>query len=108
MKSKGFTFLKNILCPVILFLLPLRHIAQGIDISDTGYNLACFRWFGELDGMWVYVTYLANLAGHLFTQLPLGDTMLGMNLYCSLVVSLTALCAFYFLKEKLPDRKSVV
>ncbi len=102
MKSKGFTFLKNILCPVVLFLLPLRHIAQGIDISDTGYNLACFRWFGELDGMWVYVTYLANLAGHLFTQLPLGDTMLGMNLYCSLVVSLTALCAFYFLKEKLP------
>lgn len=102
MKSKGFTLIKNIICPVILFFLPLRHIAQGIDISDTGYNLACFRWFGELDGMWVYVTYLANAAGHWFMQLPLGDTMLGMNLYCSLVVSLIALCAFYFLNNKLP------
>lgn len=94
--------IKNFICPLILLLLPLRHIAQGIDISDTGYNLACFRWFGELDGMWVYVTYLANAAGHLFTKLPFGDTMLGMNLYCSLVVSLTALCGWYFLKEKLP------
>lgn len=94
--------LKKYICPLVLFLLPLRHIAQGIDISDTGYNLACFRWFGELDGMWVYVTYVANLLGHLFTKLPLGGTMLGMNLYCSLVVSLLALCAWYFLRDKIP------
>lgn len=86
----------------MLLLLPLRHIAQGIDISDTGYNLACFAWFGKLDGMWVYVTYLANAVGHLFTYLPMGGTMLGMNLYCSLVVSLTALLAWYFLRDKMP------
>ena len=100
--NKICTFLKNYILPLILLLLPLRHINQGIDISDTGYNLACFAWFGELDGMWVYVTYLANAVGHLFTKLPLGDTMLGMNLYCSLVVSGIALCAWYFLKDKLP------
>ncbi len=93
---------RDIVCPALLLLLPLRHIAQGIDISDTGYNLACFRWFGELDGMWVYVTYLANAAGKLFTKLPFGSRMIGMNLYCSLVVSLTALCAWYFLKDKIP------
>ncbi len=93
---------KKYICPLVLFLLPLRHITQGIDISDTGYNLACFRWFGELDGMWVHVSYVANLLGWLFTKLPLGGTMLGMNLYCSLVVSLIALCAWYFLRDKIP------
>ena len=102
MSVKTRAALKNYICPLILLLLPLRHIAMGVDISDTGYNLACFRWFGELDGMWVYVTYLANAAGHLFTKLPFGNTMLGMNFYCSLVVSATALCAWYFLKEKIP------
>ena len=94
--------LKRYICPLLLLLLPLRHIAQGIDISDTGYNLACFVWFGKADGMWVYVTYLANMAGHLFTLLPFGDTMLGMNVYCSLVVSITVLLAWYFLQSKLP------
>lgn len=102
MSVKTKTILKNYIFPLALLLLPLRHIWLGVDISDTGYNLACFRWFGELDGMWVYVTYLANAAGHLFTKLPLGDTMPGMNLYCSLVVSGIALCAWYFLKEKIP------
>lgn len=95
------TICRNFICPLVLLLLPLRHIAQGIDISDTGYNLACFAWFGRLDGMWVYVTYLANAVGHLFTYLPMGGTMLGMNLYCSLVVSLTALLAWYFLRDKI-------
>lgn len=93
---------KKYICPLLLLLLPLRHINQGIDMSDTGYNLACFAWFGRLDGMWVYVSYVANAVGHLFTKLPLGNTMFGMNLYCSLVVSAIALCAWYFLKEKIP------
>ena len=100
--TKTKSFLKTYIIPCILLLLPLRHINQGVDISDTGYNLACFAWFGELDGMWVYVSYVANIVGHIFTKLPLGDTMLGMNLYCSLVVSGIALCAWYFLKEKIP------
>ncbi len=94
--------IKTYVCPLLLLLLPLRHINQGVDISDTGYNLGCFRWFGEQDGMWVYVTYLANGVGHIFTKLPFGNTMLGMNLYCSLIVSLIALMAWYFLKDRLP------
>lgn len=94
--------IETYVCPLLLLLLPLRHINQGVDISDTGYNLGCFRWFGEQDGMWVYVTYLANGIGHIFTKLPFGNTMLGMNLYCSLVVSLIALLAWYFLKDRLP------
>lgn len=102
-KKHGYQKLwENIVFPVILLLLPLRHINQGVDLSDTGYNLACFAWFGELDGMWVYVSWLANVVGHFFTRLPLGDTMLGMNLYCSLVVSGIALTAYYFLRGKLP------
>ncbi len=102
MNSKVKSVLEKHICPLLLLLLPLRHITQGVDISDTGYNLGCFRWFGEQDGMWVYVSYLANGVGHFFTKLPLGGTMLGMNLYCSLVVSGIALCAWYFLKGKIP------
>ncbi|MDY4068808.1 MAG: hypothetical protein SOY45_02870 [Lachnospiraceae bacterium] len=102
MNQKKAVNIQNMIFPILLLLFPLRHINQGIDISDTGYNLACFRYFGELDGMWVYVSYLANMVGHIFTKLPLGDTMLGMNLYCSLIVSLIALCAWFFLKDKIP------
>ena len=102
MNQKKTVNIQNMIFPILLLLFPLRHINQGIDISDTGYNLACFRYFGELDGMWVYVSYLANMVGHIFTKLPFGDTMLGMNLYCSLIVSLIALCAWFFLKDKIP------
>lgn len=56
MNKKKAVNIQNIIFPILLLLFPLRHINQGIDISDTGYNLACFRYFGELDGMWVYVS----------------------------------------------------
>ncbi|MCR4705043.1 MAG: hypothetical protein K5641_03155 [Lachnospiraceae bacterium] len=101
MKKTVYTITENILIPLVLLLLPLRHVAEGIDISDTGYSLACFSWFGKLPGaVWVYVTYIANIVGNLFTRLPYGDTWLGMNVYCSLVVSLIAVTSYFFLKGK--------
>ncbi len=51
MNSKVKSVLEKYICPLLLLLLPLRHITQGVDISDTGYNLGCFRWFGEQDGI---------------------------------------------------------
>ncbi len=101
MKKTVTTITENILIPIVLLLLPLRHVAEGIDMSDTGYSLACFAWFGKLPGaVWVYTTYLSNVIGNMMMSLPGGNTWLGMNVYCSLVVSLLVLTAYFFLKGK--------
>ena len=67
---------------VILAFYPLRHIGQGIDLWDTGYNYANFRYMGteHMGSMWMFSTYLANVAGNWLTKLPNADTLRGMNL----------------------------
>ena len=66
---------KNILENIALVLLafyPLRHIAWGLDLWDTGYNYANFQYMGteHMDPMWLFSTYLANSVGWLLTKLP--------------------------------------
>ncbi len=94
----------NILFPVILFLYPLRHIRVGAEWWDTGYNYANFTYMEHMDEMWLFSTYLGNAVGNFFTKLPFGGTMLGMQVYTGLVVSLLAMMSyFFFVKEvKIP------
>ena len=94
----------EVLFPVILLLYPLRHIRVGAEWWDTGYNYANFTYMNHMDEMWLFSTYLGNAVGNFFTKLPFGDTMLGMQVYTGLVVSLLALMAyFFFVKEvKIP------
>lgn len=89
--------------PLLLFLYPLRHIHLGLDLWDTGYNYANFRYMGldHMDPMWLFSTYLANGVGHIMTLLPGGHTLLFMNLYTGLVVSLTVLLAYFFCTKNL-------
>ena len=89
---------KNYIFPLMLLLYPLRHIHWGLDLWDTGYNYANFRYMSldHMDPMWVFSTYLANVAGHFLTLLPGGHTLLFMNLYTGLFVSFLALLAYYF------------
>ncbi|MBE5865807.1 MAG: hypothetical protein E7292_06260 [Lachnospiraceae bacterium] len=88
---------------VFLFWYPLRHIHWGIDWWDTGYNYANFEYAGleHMDPMWFFSTYLANVVGHILTMLPGGDTLLGMNLYTGLFVSVLALLGYFFCTRKL-------
>lgn len=86
----------NIAMTAVLLLYPLRHIFHGVDLMDTGYNYANFTYIENMDSMWYYSTYLANIVGNLFTRLPLGDTLVGLNLYTGLMVSMLALMGFYF------------
>ena len=97
------TLLKNYIFPLILILYPLRNIFIGLDLADTGYNYANFRYMGleHMDSMWLFSTYLANVVGHLLTLLPGGHTLLGMNLYTGLWVSLTAVFVYFFCVGKL-------
>lgn len=100
-KEKGVRILRacyNYIFPLMLFLYPLRHIHWGLDLWDTGYNYANFRYMGldHMDPMWLFSTYLANGVGHFLTLLPGGHTLLFMNLYTRLFVSLTLLFAYFF------------
>ncbi|MCR4895408.1 MAG: hypothetical protein K5891_01390 [Lachnospiraceae bacterium] len=83
---------------IFLVLYPLRNIHVGGDLMDTGYNYVNFLYMGtkHVDSMWVFSTYLATLVGHLMTLLPGGETILGLNLYTSLIVSLIAVISYRF------------
>lgn len=101
--SKGL----DVLALLILACYPLRHIAQGLDLWDTGYNYANFTYMGtqHMDSMWLFSTYLANALGHVMTLLPGGDTLLGLNLYTGLLVSLLALAGYLFATRSLQIAK---
>lgn len=95
---------------VFLFWYPLRHIHWGIDWWDTGYNYANFEYAGleHMDPMWFFSTYLANVVGHILTMLPGGNTLLGMNLYTGLFVSVLALLGYFFCTRKLQIPHGIV
>lgn len=91
--------IKRNLCriyPLVLLLYPLRHIRVGAEWWDTGYNYGNFTYMDHMDPMWLLSTYLGNALGHLFTLLPGGGTMLGLNIYTGLLVSLLALGGYFF------------
>ena len=93
------------LFPVILLLYPLRHILVGAEWWDTGYNYGNFVFMDKMDPMWLFSTYLGTAVGHLFTHLPFGGTMVGLNVYTGLFVSALALIGYYFFVKviKIPD-----
>lgn len=92
----------DVLFPLLLLLFPLLKANQGIDLTDTGYSLGNYRFFGQAGGVWTFLTFLSNAAGFLMTKLPMGQTMLGMKIYASLAVSLLALLGYRFFKTKMP------
>lgn len=88
---------------VILTFYPLRHIFKGLDLWDTGYNYANFQYMGmeHMDPMWLFSTYLANVAGNFLRSLPAADSLAGMNFYTGLFVSVLALVGYFFCTRKL-------
>ena len=93
----------EVLFLVILCLYPMRHIMLGIDLRDTGYNYANHQYMGllHMDSMWLFATYLANVAGHLFTCLPFGHTLIGMNFYTGLFPVFLGVTGYLFCTRKL-------
>lgn len=88
---------------LFLILYPMRHVNWGLDLWDTGYNYANFTYMGtdHMDPMWLFSTYLSNVVGHLFTLLPFGGTLIGLNVYTGLFVSLLAILGYWFCRVKL-------
>lgn len=94
--------IQTVLFPLILFLFPLCKAGYGVDLTDTGYSLGNYRFRESIDGIWMLLTWLSNLLGSFLTKLPMGKSMLGMKIYCSLVVSLSALLGYRFFRTKMP------
>ena len=107
--GKWINLLENLFI-VILVFYPLRHIGYGIDFRDTGYNYANFQYMGteHMDSMWLFSTYLANAVGNWLMKLPRADTMIGMNLYTGLFVSVLALLGYFFCTRKIRMPKALV
>ena len=98
MKKRG---IQNIIYSLILVLYPMVRVGFGLSVIDTTYSPANFLFFKEMSGTWTIATYLANALGHLFTIMPGGGSLLGLNIYTSLVVGATALIPFIFLQKKI-------
>ena len=91
-------------CAVILFLLPFLHVNSGVEFTDTGYSLGNYENFASAKGTWALATFLANVTGWIFTKLPFGHTMLGMQVYCNALLSILLVVSFWKLKEYFSTR----
>lgn len=93
--KKTKSFMKKLGFPILLLVYSLFLVNQGITVTDTGYNYGNFVNFDSLDVMWKFSTYLANVVGSLFTKLPLGETMIGLNIYTGLIKAFTSIIIYY-------------
>jgi len=89
----------DIILSAILFLVPFLHVNIGLSVADQGYNLANFEMFPHMNQTWMIATLVANLAGKIFTLLPFGHYMVGMNVYCTLLLSAISVLLYYILKK---------
>lgn len=86
-----------------LLLFSLRHVTWGLDLWDTGYNYANYTYASpeHMGIMWWFSTYLTNLVGHVFTLLPFGDTLVGLNVYTGLLVGGISVLGYFFCRRRL-------
>ncbi len=82
------------LCLATLVLWPLRHVWLGVELTDSAYSAGNYALLDSLDPMWLFSTYLANLLGAFLIRMPGGHTMMGLNSYTALTVSILALICF--------------
>ena len=96
-------FIQNICFSIFLIIYPMRHVASGTDLWDTGYNYANFVNAGidHMDPMWFFSTYFSNIVGHFLTMLPFGNTLIGLNVYTGLCASILALMGYWFCTQTL-------
>ncbi|MFI3236953.1 MAG: hypothetical protein R3Y47_02855 [Lachnospiraceae bacterium] len=80
----------------ILAIYTFRKVQYGIDVTDTGYHFSNFMYMQSMDPMWIFSTYLSSYLGYLITLLPGGSTLLGMNIYTSVIPMLMSVGSYLF------------
>ncbi len=98
--EKNKQLVDNGLFVIILLVFPLLRVTQGLDFIDASYSLGNFEFFAHADGTWMVATFLANVVGWIFTCLPGGGTVIGMYVYTGLVISITGLVSYFFLRKR--------
>lgn len=99
--NKKKRIIEYVIFPLLLLVYGLLLVNQGAALTDTGYNYANFLHFEGLDNMWKFSIYLASVCGVFFTHLPFGTTMLGLNIYTSLVKIAIAVITYFFVVKTL-------
>ena len=84
---------------LILAVYPLRHIWLGVEVTDGAYSAGNYRFLEAMNPMWLFATYLANMTGRFLTNLPGGATLMGLNFYAALFISIMAVLCFLFLTK---------
>lgn len=97
----------TILPALILLVYPLRHATVGLDLMDAGYALGNYRFFDSLNQTWKLATYLSNVTGVLLSKLPSGDTWIGMNVYCGLLIGAVAAGVYLFLWKRYGQKRKL-
>lgn len=106
--NKIWKSITDILFPIALAVFALMNINKGITVTDTGYNYGNFVFVSSLDNMWKFSTYLANVIGSFFTNLPFGSTMIGLNFYTGLIKLGGALLSYFCCIKICKMRKETV
>ncbi len=103
---KKFLMIINIVCACIVFFYAFRRVNFGLDLADTGYNIGNYKYMSlkHIDAPWFFATLLSNAIGHVICLLPLGDRLIGFNIYSALLIAaMTVLIGLFLKKEmKLP------
>lgn len=81
----------------VLVLYPLRNIWLGVEVTDGAYSAGNYRFLEKVNPMWLFATYLANVIGRFFTELPGGHMLMGLRFYTALVISAMAAVLYLFL-----------
>lgn len=95
-----------VLHAVVLAVWPLFTCGRGLSVADTLYALGNYAYFGKLRGTWEIATFLANLTGFALEKLPGGGTVLGMQIYTSIMVSCFLLILYLLLKDAFGKRRT--
>ena len=108
--KKIYVAVTGILFPLVILLFSLIKVNQGADITDSTYSLTNFLFTDKMDVMWYVSTFYANLLGGLLVKLPMGNTLLMMNVYTGIIKAFTALLAYFFFVKtvKVPRELSFI
>lgn len=98
----------DVILMLMLLCYPLRKVTLGLDLMDAGYALGNYRFFDTMNETWKLATYLANVLGVLFMNLPFGETLVGMNVYTSLLIGVTAAASYFFLVKQGIGNRGIV
>lgn len=93
---------------ILLVVFPLLHLGIGMDLMDTGYSLANFEAFPDFNKTWMISTILSQVVGKCLTFLPFGNTMIGVQFYCMLILGGVALLFFEVLRKEFDYRAVLV